>query len=230
LQTGGNGTERKDHYLKQENHVSHPFGHTNYIYLHVPENGADRDHMDGGTGTTELDQRLGMNKPRKANLAIEMNKWSSQAFPRRSRECGQYSAYGSTANSLSLHKPDLEESEPDKKAHTTNQWSLQNHFELNEKIHDWEESDPCLKKTFLKLRHEYEQKRDYLRSHQRLLLNFNTNVEEDVTHDNSEGDTRGNGHITSHYVLEKDPEGSGSCKQGPVDLFSRKCTLPELFI
>ena len=37
--------------------------------------------MDGGTGTTELDQRLGMDKPRKEK--IDINKWSSQDFPRR---------------------------------------------------------------------------------------------------------------------------------------------------
>ena len=52
---------------------------------------------------------------------------------------GQEDQTGSTADSLSLHKPDLEESEPDKKAHTTNQWSLQKHFELDEN-HDWEEA------------------------------------------------------------------------------------------
>ena len=89
---------------------------------------------------------------------------------------------------------------------------------LLDENHDWEESDPRLKKTFFKIRHKYEQKRHYLRSHQRLLLNFKTNVEEEEIHDNSEGNTRGNGHINFHY------------KQGPVDLFNRKCSPPELLI
>ena len=30
-----------DHYLKQENHVSHFCGHKNYNYLNVPENGPE---------------------------------------------------------------------------------------------------------------------------------------------------------------------------------------------
>ena len=43
-------------------------------------------------------------------------------------------------------------------------------------------------------------------------------MEEEEIHDNSEGNTRGNGHINFHY------------KQGPVDLFNRKSTQTELLI
>ena len=42
-------------------------------------------------------------------------------------------------------------------------------------------------------------------------------MDEEEIHD-SEGNIRGNGHINFHY------------KQGPVDLFNRKCTPPELLI
>ena len=120
---------------------------------------------------------------------------------------------GSTADSLSLHKPDLEESEPDKKAHITDRWSLQTtgtrsapkikHFlgsGVGEKIHEWEESESYLKQTKkiknnqnknCNLKHKLNQKvfskiRYYLRNHQRSLLNFDNHVEEDVAqHDNS---------------------------------------------
>ena len=43
VETDGNGIELKNHYLKQENLVSHLFGHKNYNYLHVPENGLEID-------------------------------------------------------------------------------------------------------------------------------------------------------------------------------------------
>ena len=53
-----------------------------------------------------------------------------------------------------------------------------------------------------------------------------TELSDHEDHGNSKGDTRGHGPITSHQnVLGRDLEGSESCKQGPVDLFSRKCTL-----
>ena len=59
-------------------------------------------------------------------------------------KCKYCGKYGHKSN-LCRHKPNLEESKPDKKAHITNQWSLQT-SEI-EKIH---KSHPHLKKTDIK--------------------------------------------------------------------------------
>ena len=37
VETDGNGIQIKDYYLKQENHISHLYGHKNYNHLEVME-------------------------------------------------------------------------------------------------------------------------------------------------------------------------------------------------